>query len=548
MITKREWIWASCLAVGVAFLAFLPYWIGYIFVADGRFFTGLLMNPEDSQTYLAKMWQGYNGTWRYTIPFTTEAHEGELVGLFYTALGNLTRWLGLQVETMWHLARGVADVVLFLVVFGFIGAFVPNRTHRWTAYLLALFGSGLGWLLFLFNQPFWLGAFPVDFKQPGAHLFFSAFTFPHVALGTAFTIGSVWCIWLLGQTTTNKRMVGLVGLTAVLHLLLGIAYPFLIYLSALIAFLWGMYLVWRAKRILWREGIAMSLTFILPAPLFLYYAQILQRNEVFRAWDLQAGTPSYPLPHYLIAYGLMLLLGWLHWRKAEQPEREKLVILWIWVTAVALLLYAPLRPQRRFVQGVHLPLAIVATLGWWQAVWPRIQQMGWFQRLITRPRYSTQGMARLLTLAFVGFMSLSNLYVIGSTMMSSTIQQPDPLFRDVAELETAVWLRENSPADAVVMGSYQTGSLVAGQGAGRVIVGHWAETMNFPEKLATVQQFYAPQTSHTQRLAILQTYEVDYVWVSGREVANPQANGWWTEADYLQEVLTLKDIRLYAVR
>ena len=41
-----------------------------------------------------------------------------------------------------------------------------------------ILGSGLGWVLFLFGQTYWLGAFPVDFKMPEAHLFFSAMTLP----------------------------------------------------------------------------------------------------------------------------------------------------------------------------------------------------------------------------------------------------------------------------------------------------------------------------------------------------------------------------------
>ncbi|MEZ4646191.1 MAG: hypothetical protein R3E31_26300 [Chloroflexota bacterium] len=70
---------------------FLPYYLGYTFVPSGQAFTGILMNPEDSQTYFAKMLQGYDGQWLYTIPFTAEAHEPALVGVFTCGWG---RWRG----------------------------------------------------------------------------------------------------------------------------------------------------------------------------------------------------------------------------------------------------------------------------------------------------------------------------------------------------------------------------------------------------------------------------------------------------------------------
>jgi hypothetical protein len=36
----------------------------------------------------------------------------------------------------------------------------------------------------LLGQPYWLDTFPVDFRMPEAHLFFTAMTFPHVAVGS----------------------------------------------------------------------------------------------------------------------------------------------------------------------------------------------------------------------------------------------------------------------------------------------------------------------------------------------------------------------------
>lgn len=546
-VSSREWRIAFVVALAAVVLTAVPYWLGYAFAREGSVFTGLLMNPEDSQTYFAKMLQGYNGRLLYTIPFTPEEHAGAFVGVFYLWLGHLARWLGLSLSAVWHLARVAADLILFLATFAFIARFVQEPRTRWVAYLLAIFGSGLGWLLFVLNQPYWLDAFPVDFKQPGAHLFFTALTYPHVALGTALTLISVWLLWQIGERPSRiwRHTIMAAVVAGLINVALGIAYPFLIYLVAVIVVLYWLYLVGRARRVLWRTGFAFAVSFLIPAPLYLYYAYTLQTNAVFRAWDAQAGTPSFPWPHYLLAYGLMLVLGLLHWWKRPQ-QRHRFAMLWLWVLAVALLLYAPLNPQRRFIQGVHVPLSILATLGFVNVGLPWLAGSRAWQALVTHPRYSTAGLSRLVVVLFLAFMSLSNVYVLASVSTSAVIQQPDPLFRPRAEIVATAWLRQNGRESAVVLGEYETGNYVAAHAGQRVVIGHWAETFAYADKEEAVARFYDADTTHDWRRDFLAQHQVDYVWFGPREQTlgtfRPQT------ADYLQPVFSHESVTIYAVQ
>lgn len=546
---------------------FLPYYLGYTFVPSGQAFTGILMNPEDSQTYFAKMLQGYDGQWLYTIPFTAEPHEPALVGVFYVWLGQVARLTGLSLTAVWHLSRIIAQIILSLTTYWFVAAFTKEGSERWTAYLLALFGSGLGWVLFLWGQPYWLDAFPVDFKQPGAHLFFTALTYPHITLGTALILFSVWGLWRL-QEKSSWRLALALGLA---HILLGIAYPFLLYLVALVAVL--LYLSkWIAE--MRRESAAVdgekrkkpglfasflspsrsafflpltgqyAIAFLIPLPLYIYFAYVLYTNEVFAAWDVQAATLSAPWPHYLLAYGPMLLLGALHlWRRPS--ERTAVTPLWMWVLAVALLLYAPLNPQRRFVQGVHVPLAILATLGLLRVILPWLTRSRPWQKLVQHPRYSSEGLAKLLIAGFLFVMSLSNLYIIASVSLSATLQPPDLLFRPLDEVTAVAWLRENGLETAVLLGDYQTGNYVAAQAGQHVVLGHWAETVAYEQKVADVARFYAADTPETWRQQFLQAQHVAYVWYGPREQA---LGGFDPEtAVYLQPIYANTTITIYSV-
>ena len=598
---RSAWIWVLGVSVGTAVLLQIPYLLGYLTTQEGQFYTGLIMNPEDSQTYWAKMTQGLQGAWAYTIPFTTEPHEPAYVGIFYVWLGQLARLTGLSLTAVWHGSRFVADVVLFGTVYWFVGLFMPENGKQSTinekqstvngqqstennsqlsiinyqlfngrklAFLLALFGSGLGWLLFILQAPYWLNTFPIDFKQPGAHLFFTAMTFPHITLGTAFILLSIGLMARLGKeerrkkkeergedtfhfslftfhlslTRKNLPTALLFGLS---NLLLGIAYPFLIYIVAGTAVFYGLYLIWQKREIPWLFGGLTAVAFLIPAPLYLYYVKVLGNNAVFKAWDVQAITPAAPWPHYLVAFGPYLWLIWIH-LKDRTNEKSDSIILYCWILSVILLLYAPLNPQRRFVQGVQVPLAILSSLVIIQTILPKWIKSARWQKIVARPRYETGKLARLLMVIFLLTMSISNIYLWADVVRTAVLVQPDPLFRQSDEQAAADWLRENTGPNEALFGSMQTGNLIAAQTARPVFVGHWAETVDFDQKRAQSIQFFAAETSNGWRQQLLADNQISYVWIGPRE--NRLGNVNPESFDFLTQVYHNHSITIYQLK
>jgi hypothetical protein len=537
-LTGREWLAALCVAVVAVGLLQIPYALGYALARPGTEFTGVIMNPEDSQSYFAKMLEGYDGNWLYTIPFTTEEHSPEFVGGFYLLLGHLARFLNLPLVAVWHLARIAADVIMFLAAFGFVATFLREPRTRWTAYLLAVFGAGLGWLLFLLNQPYWLGWFPVDFKMPEAHLFFIALTFPHVALGTAVILGSFW-LTLQSFAPSGKWLYA--GGAGLVNLALAIVYPFLIYLVVATLGLYWIYLAVRERRVMWREARRTAIAFLVPAPLVFYYAITLATNPVFRAWDAQSITLSPPLPHYLVAYGIMLALALLSLRRF----RDDAAFLWTWLVAVAVLVYAPLNPQRRFVEGVQVPLAILAAVGLCEVVLPWLSQTREFRALASLPRYSVAGIESLLIVAFLLFSSLSNVYIIASVSVTAAFQQPFPLFRSHDEITAVDWLRANTARSDVILGAYETGNYIAAHAGNRVVVGHWAETVDWQRKFNEVGAFYGTLSGNALHRGLLKRYGVQYVWFGATEHELGEYDP--AASPYLQLVFSNDAVQIYRV-
>jgi hypothetical protein len=327
------------------------------------------------------------------------------------------------------------------------------------------------------------------------------------------------------------------------NILLGIAYPFLIYIVALTAVLYFTYLLFKTRQLLWTQSFQIATMFLVPAPLYLYYLSVWRSNEVFHIWDVQAGTPSPPWPHFLVGFGLMLLLAGLFWWK-RPGQRQPSAILWWWLTAVALLVYAPLGPQRRFVQGVHVSLAILAAVGLVAVLLPRLQRTNGWQAIIRNPRYNSQKLSRFIVVMFLLFMSLSNLILLADVSRVAALTQPDLFFRPTSEIEMTQWLAENEP-DTIVLADYQTGNLLAAYTGNAVMLGHWAETMNFQEKVTAVNLFFADSTPDEWRQALLSDFNIELVWYGPREQALGEFNP--NTAVYLTPIHKNDTITLYAV-
>src|SRR3970282_1263171 len=103
----------------VLFLNILPFALAVRAGGDQFVFDGVLLNPIDGHTYLAKMYQGYRGDWRFTLPYTADSGQGAYMNLFYLLLGHLARFTGLSFPLVFSLARILAGLLLLISLFRF---------------------------------------------------------------------------------------------------------------------------------------------------------------------------------------------------------------------------------------------------------------------------------------------------------------------------------------------------------------------------------------------------------------------------------------------
>jgi hypothetical protein len=513
-VARGEWAWALAVGVVAVALAGLPYLLGHILAPPDAVFSGVVMNFEDSHGYLAKMRQGAVGSFLYQVPFTPEDHAGAFMGGFYLALGWVAGSLRSPIEWVWHASRALFGLLLLLVGYRFIAAFLEEVVERRVAYLMMAFGSGLGWVFLLAGRFSLWGFDLIDFKMPEAHVFFTLATFPHFALGATLILASL--LWALAYYRTGRIRHAI--LAGVMCLLMGVVHPYNILVVGLTLALYLGRLWIRRGRPPLREVLGTVAMVAIAAPSYIYMIYVFNTNPVFASWAEQAGSPSPHVLHYLIAYGPLLLLVIVGAPLLVRRGGNERWLPAIWMVATALLLYSPLKSQRRVVEGLQVPLSILASAGLCAGILPWVRRSRPFQAIAHSglPNYSEENLGRFIIALVLLFMVPSNLYILGSLSVTA-LQSPYPFFHEAGEEEAMEWLRAQTEPSQTVLAAYETGSYIPARAGNRVFVGYWAETKDYPRKMEMALRFFAGDTGDAWRRELLDEYGVAYIFHGPRE-------------------------------
>jgi hypothetical protein len=503
VISGKETRWVLLWSILIVGLTCLPYLYACLVTPGDMQFTGLLSNPIDGNSYLAKMRQGAQGSWLFHLPYTSEDHDGAFVYTYYPFLGRLSALLGVPLIMTYHLARTVNSLVLLFVAYFFVSLLGLDKRSRRTAFLLIGLSSGLGWLAVLFN------VFAPDLWVPEAVTFYSIFTNPHFPLAMAlmlltfaFVIVPLQAESEGGQPEAWSSVARDSVLAGLFSLLLGIVQPFCV---VTVYSVLGSYFVLRflqEKRLLWSGILKGVVAGTATAPIIAYDYYVFTINPALRAWSEQNVTPSPPLWGYAIAYGFVLALAVRGAVLALRRRSKADLFLLAWVVVNGLLLYAPFSLQRRLVMGLHVPLCILAAMALSRCALPRFS-----------PARRTLILGAIIVLTMP-----SNLFVLMASMAGAA--QHDLrlyLYRDEAEAMT--WLEENTRPTDIALASPEMGLFIPAWAGNRVLYGHPFETIEAEEKKALAETFYQAQTEESVRRGIIESYHITYVFYGPRERA-----------------------------
>ncbi|MEI6045825.1 MAG: hypothetical protein WCS37_15870 [Chloroflexota bacterium] len=533
----RVWVWGWTLFTLV--LASLPFIWGYLVAPPGTHFMGLAFNALDSNSYLAKMELGARGEWRFSLVYTSEEHSGEYVYLFYILLGKVQGLIGLPNIVVYHLARFLFGLLLLLTGYRFICRYFGERRQRRTAFLLLCFSAGLGWLV----APFGLTD-STDLWVAESLTFFTLLANPHYPAATALLLLAI--IWT--QDGWEGKGWSAYGKAAGCGFILGFVHPFMIVpLSGILgSFVLRRTFLQRAEPhptgqraephptgqraephptiqfewSIWLGTLLVGIMAVL-GPLYTYI--VMNGNPFMRAWLGQNQTLS-PFPvAYLTGYGLLLVaalpgLWWVERRLPSAGESYATASRWqlltTWLVVNALLLYLPVGLQRRFVEGLHLPIVCLATAGLYFA-WK------------LRPRWSGR---YVLATTLSTFLILAT--QVGNLYARPDPNTPHPLYLYSEEVEAMVWLRSNTSWRDTVIASPVLGNYIPTRSGNRVYYGHDLETVNRADKAPLLGRFLRGEMVDIERQAFIQKNGLRYLYYGPEEQGlgdgkfDPTTQGW----------------------
>lgn len=483
-ISRQEWRWAIGWSTAILIISCLPYLIATLVAPQGWQFVGILVNPLDGNSYLAKIQQGIEGNWLFHLTYTPEPHQGAFIFTFYLALGHVAALLHLSPILTFHLARLIAGLILLLVSFRFIARVTPHPQERRLAFILLLTASGFGWLGAIF------GAFPIDLWIPEAFVPYSLYTNPHFPLAMALMLvmlqqviqSSEFRVQSRRSPVDNSQLI----FASLSSLALALVLPFaLLTVWAILAVYLG-WLYLTRRRLPWPQ-IWLTLGVVVGAvPVIGYDYWVSIANPILSGWSAQNITAAPLLLDFVLGYGLVGLLaivgGWIITQQSQSqlsPEPGEWLVFW-WAIVGILLVYLPFELQRRLITGLHIPLGILAAIG--LSRWLAKGQLG-----LSRRRQIT---VVVITLGAVGTLFVWTIPLLATLQSPITSETSALLFLRQEEVAAFTWLKENAAAGNVILASPRVGMFVPGQAGTRVFYGHPFETIEAKKKKATVEAFY----------------------------------------------------------
>ncbi|MBK8987879.1 MAG: hypothetical protein IPM39_17725 [Chloroflexi bacterium] len=486
----------------------LPYvWVAAT-TPPGQVFTATLINPDDTSVYLSAIRQGREGQWLFAFQFSPEAIGPKFMYSFYLLLGHLSARLGGEALLWFHGARLLSSLFMLLALLAWVRAALPGQP-RWqaTAWFLAVFGGGLGWLAAITGAP--LKQIPeLGVSEWGVMMPLMAT--PHFALGLGLVILYQACL-LSAARSGQKRFW---GATAVCGCLTGLTYPYMVPALGLITGVYLLVLAGQRRLPFWKLFLGGATVLGPMIPFVFYYGFWAYRDALWALTHVQDNVVPPPsilgLALSLALIGPMALIGaWRWWR----DKREILVLVWAVVQIAMLAL--PVSYSGRFLLALVVPLGTLAAYGLEQVILPWLWQRGspsFWSRLSSTPYDTIRRLILILTLP-------STLLAALFLTQAAAVRPDYPLFLPEADAQAVGWLAAHTSTDDLVLAHYPVGNYLPGQAPARVFLGQSYLTLDMAEKLALVETFWQPETTAVWREQFLAEWGITLVYAGIYEQA-----------------------------
>lgn len=502
----KEFIIVGVTVAIVLFINNLPLLVGHFGGKSELTFLGRrVINSQDVYTYIAFIEQAKQGKIMFSNLYTTDIQEDRMFRPSYLFIGKFAALTGVSSTASYHLFRVFFSLVFCLFLYKFIGLFFDK--NKIAVFILTLTSSGLGFLLGgLFKDS-------IDLWVPEAITFMSLSEAPHFILSQLLMI--------LFYLNFLKKRYFLSGFSI---FLLSFEHPFNLVpmLFTIVAFmLWKKKFFWQVIYIFVFSGLGVAYQFL-----------ELISNPILKAWSVQNILLSPDPISYFIGFGLIIPLaivgGESYLRDRDQGDNRRLII--VWFIASLVLPFFPVAFQRRFIEGAHIPLVILAAEGLFTIA----------NKWVIKSRIFIGSMIFLL--------SLSSFSMVINDIKQISKETTEGYYYYILNEESVAlsWLKENSSINEGIMANWFYGNIIPGLTGRRVFLGHKIQTPDFDKKVEQINIFLL-NNNDKDAYKFLRDNNINYIFL-GRNDSMVVYGFKPDEKSYLSKVYDKKNIKIYKVK
>ncbi|BCY18613.1 hypothetical protein hrd7_24620 [Leptolinea sp. HRD-7] len=462
----------------------VPCLVGFKSENSELVYTGVVFNPIDGYSYLAKMEIGHSGDWLFTLPFSRYPGEGRLLFPFYVTAGQISRLFSVPASFFFNFLRVLAyGFLLWIISRLIISVKKFVGTHQSTLFLMIGFGGGLGWMLLPF------GKFGADFWVAEAFPFLSGLANPHFPLAIGLAVGSLLLL-SNDMNLVNTILAGLGGL------LLSILSPFgFVVIASVITLSW----IWERIEKCNTSAIRIIVFILFGLPYSIYQYWAVQSTSQLTSWTAQNQTPSPAVWDIFLTFSPWIILV-IFGAKFIFDMRNNWIIrkLIVWMVVGLVLTVIPFNLQRRFLFGLFIPITVLGFIA--------------LPIVAEKIRISFKKLLKICLIMTI----LTPLFLLSMTIFAPLNHNSLYYYRS-DELEAIDWLSTQERKPVAVLASSETGLLIPTVRRIRVLYGHPFESIDADNNKKAVENFFDGRMEINECREFLEKNEIDWVFIGPRE-------------------------------
>ena len=211
----------------------------------------------------------------------------------------------------------------------------------------------------------------------------------------------------------------------------------------------------------------MALPFLFAIFLYILY----QNSDGLSQYNKQVILLTPPVLNVLAGYGILTPLAIYGIIKGKVEDSGRYLLI-LWAILLAILIYMPFPFQRRLLETFHLPIAISASLVFFNLNFKNI-------------------FSKFLLIIFLIILSAGNIYLTNFSIKTIASDTADSYSHHIyaQDMEGLLWVKENSSRDDMILANFYYSNIIPGITGRYVFSGHLYNTVDARDKTAQIERF-----------------------------------------------------------